>query len=63
MIFIILLDNIDGEVGDNPGKGTDNEADDGVENGVFGSLGFGCFAGGSHILDATDNDDDETNHP
>ena len=46
------------EVDDSESEYTDYEADNAVENSVFGFLDFGSVARRGHIGDATDNDDD-----
>lgn len=49
----------DYEVDDGKRKSGDNEADDGVEDGLFGFLEFIGVTGGSHVIDATDEDEND----
>ncbi len=51
------------EVDDGESEDTDNQTNHAVKDGVFGFFDFAGVARGSHILDATNNDDydgDET---
>ncbi len=55
----IVSDNVfNDEVDDGEGENADNETDDGVEDGIFGFFGFARIAGRSHVLNATDDDED-----
>ncbi len=45
---------MDGKVRDGKGEGADDQADKGVEDGIFGFLDFGGVASGSHILNTAD---------
>ena len=51
------IDGVDSELGDSEGESGDGEADAGVEDGILGFFGFGGIAGGSHVLDAADDDE------
>lgn len=54
------VDNFDDdEIDDDVGKGTDDETNEGIENGVFGLFELARIAGGGHILNATDDDGDD----
>ena len=43
------------EVNDSKSEDYDDEANDTIENGIFGFLNFASVARGSHIADATDD--------
>ena len=65
IIFLRLIssiNNIDGKVYDDEGKGADDEPDAGIEDGVFGFFGFSSITAGGHVGDATNNNEDYGNN-
>lgn len=51
-----IFDCGDGPVDNSKGKRTDDEANKGIENGIFGFLSFGRIARRSHIVDPAADD-------
>lgn len=49
------------EVDDGEGESANDEADDSIENGVFGFFNLGGIAGGSHVINAADYNEDDGN--
>ena len=58
--LLCTADNIlDNKVDDSESEYADDQADETVENGVFGFLDFASITRGGHVIDATDNHDDD----
>ena len=53
------VDDTGNEANEELGDSNDDEADEGVEDGVLGFLKLGGVAGGSDVADAADDDEDE----
>lgn len=49
------VDEVDNEVGNDERKGDNGEAEEGIEDGVFGFLKLSRIARGSHVADAANN--------
>lgn len=58
---VSAVDKVNDKVGNDEGKGNDSEAEDGIENGVFGFLKLGCITRRSHVADAADDQEDGGN--
>ena len=58
-LFCTTNDILNDEVDDGESEYADDQADETVENGVFGFLDFASIARGGHVIDATDNHDDD----
>ena len=50
--MLLFEETSDDEVDNGEGKGGDNEADNGVEDSLFGFFDFGGITGGGHVIDA-----------
>ncbi len=61
LILRLVENTFNDEVDNGEGESTDNEADDGVENSVFGFFDFGSVTRRSHILNATDDNESYRN--
>ncbi len=59
---MFALECVNYEVGNGEGGERYDEANNGIQNGAFGSLDFGGVADGYHIEDAPDNNDDGGNN-
>lgn len=57
--FVGVVEDADGPVDDSKGEGADDEADDGVENGIFGFFQLAWVALGGHVVYAADDDKDD----
>ena len=61
--FIIMIGwaihKTDGKVDNGEGEGADDEANNCVEDGILGFLGFAGITTGGHVLDATDYDEND----
>lgn len=55
------VDEVDNEVGNDERKGDNGEAEEGIEDGVFGFLKLSRIARGSHVADAADDQEDGGN--
>ena len=56
-----LLDDADGPVDDSKREGANSKTNKSIENSLFGFFEFAGVAGGSHILNTTDNDKNYSN--
>ncbi len=59
--FGFFPDHIDDPVNDDKGENHDDETNNGIKNSIFGFLNFGSITSGSHILNTTDNNEDDGN--
>ena len=53
---------VDDEIDNSKGESTDNEANNSIENGVFGFFGLTGITRRSYVLETTDNDEDDGNN-
>ena len=51
-------DVVDNKVDNGKGQYTDNKTNNAIKNSVFGFFNLAGVAGGGHVLDATNDDDD-----
>jgi len=59
--LVLVVDDADSEIDNREGESADGKADAGVKNGVFGFFKFASVTCGSHVADATDDDENYRN--
>ena len=56
VLCVGINDTIDDEVDDSKGENTNDETNNAIEDSIFGFFDFGGFTRGSHVIDATNDD-------
>lgn len=57
--WVGFIDDADGKVGNGESQDADDEADEGVKDSFAGFFDFASIARGGHIIDATDDNEDD----